>query len=266
MKSHSHSVDAPALLLEARASHTPINSIPTALLPADLIAAYRLQEKLVEELLRINHGKTIGYKVACTNKLAQDLLKVEEPFYGRMMTHSSFKAGAQLDPKNFFFRCMEAEFSFKISRDLPARTIVADELGDYIGAILPSIEIVDSRFADWVKIDALSHIADNACHGAWIEGEPFTNWQKIDLAKQKVKLFVNGELTREGSGEAVLGNPLNVVVWLANTLVRLGKQLKAGELISTGITTNVYFAAPGDKISADFGEVGQLGLSFSAIG
>lgn len=264
MKSQAHSVDAVSLLLQARSSRDPLDSIPDNLRPKDLVEAYKFQDSLVNRLLADHRSKTIGYKVACTSQLAQDILKVREPFYGRMMSHSSFADGVELAAKNFFFRCMEAEFGVKIGRDLPARPINPQEAGDYVETILPSIEIVDSRFAEWLKIDAASHVVDNACHGAWIHGQPCSTWKNFPLAEQKVELYVNGQLERQGSGAAVLGNPLNVVAWLANALHKNGKQLKAGEYISTGITTNVYFASPGDKITADFGKIGRVELSFSA--
>ena len=263
VKPQTQSIDAVELVLQARTTQKPISSIPAEILPIDTASAYRFQELLVEQLLSKEHSTAIGYKIACTSKLAQDLLKVNEPFYGRLMSQSSFKDGAQLATDNFFFRCTEAEFSFEIAHDLPDREIAVDDLSDYIGAVLPSIEIVDSRYADWLKMDARAHIVDNACHGAWVEGKRFPDWQKIDLAKQRVKLFVNGKLTKEGSGEAVLGSRLNVLVWLANALNRNGRRLKAGELVSTGITTDVYFASAGDEIMADFGEIGQVKLSFS---
>jgi 2-keto-4-pentenoate hydratase len=264
MKPQTHTVDSVQLVLRARSERKPLASIPPNLLPKDIASAYKLQELLVDQLLSNGHGTAIGYKVACTSKRIQDLMSVDEPFYGRLMSQSSFKDGANIPADKFFFRCMEAEFSFEIAHDLPDRAITIDELSDFIGAVLPSIEIVDSRYADWLKMEARAHIVDNACHGAWVEGKRFRDWHKIDLAKQRVKLFVNGKLTREGSGEAVLGNPLNVLVWLANALHRNGKQLKAGDLVSTGITTDVYFASAGEEVSADFGEIGQVKLSFSS--
>jgi 2-keto-4-pentenoate hydratase len=263
MNPKTQSVSAVDLLLEARTKRKTIEKVPSELLPADQTTSYKLQEMMVNRLLANACGETIGYKVACTSKLAQDLLKVDGPFYGCLLSSTSFADGAELITDQFFFRCIEAEFSFEISKDLPNRPIVEDELSDYIGAILPSVEIVDSRYADWIKVDAKLHIVDNACHGAWVEGKRFTNWKKIDLAKQPVELWVNGELKRQGSGAAVLGNPLNVVAWLANALHGNGKHLKAGDLISTGITTDVYFASTGDQITADFGEIGQVHLSFS---
>jgi 2-keto-4-pentenoate hydratase len=89
------------------------------------------------------------------------------------------------------------------------------------------------------------------------------DWQEINLAVQPVRLLVNGDIVREGSGAAVLGDPLNAWRWLAQTLSSRGLGLKAGQYISTGVTTDVYMAELGDRITADFGPVGSINLEFN---
>ena len=128
--------------------------------------------------------------------------------------------------------------------------------------VIPGIEIVDSRFDDWLTIGAPSLIADNACNAAWVKGHPVTDWQSIDLAAQIVCVTVNGELLREGSGSNVLGHPLNALEWLVNSLSARGLGLKAGQYVTTGVTTEVYMAERGDRITADFGPVGSVDLTF----
>ncbi|MBF0290015.1 MAG: fumarylacetoacetate hydrolase family protein [SAR324 cluster bacterium] len=111
---------------------------------------------------------------------------------------------------------------------------------------------------------APSLIADNAANGAWVQGPASSaDWRKLDLSAHSVTLIVNGETKLIGSGAEVLGHPLNPLVWLANALREKGMGLKAGNLITTGVCTDVYFAEPGDHIVADFGVLGQAELSFN---
>ena len=65
-----------------------------------------------------------------------------------------------------------------------------------------------------------------------------------------------------GSGAAVLGNPLNVVAWLANELSKFGRKLQKGDKITTGVTTDIYLAQPGDHLAADFGAMGRVEMEF----
>jgi 2-keto-4-pentenoate hydratase len=60
----------------------------------------------------------------------------------------------------------------------------------------------------------------------------------------------------------VLGNPLTVVAWLANELPQFGRKLQKGDKITTGLTTGVYLANPGDHLTADFGVMGRVEMGF----
>ena len=188
---------------------------------------------------------------------------MDAPFFGVLMSHSSHRSPATLRGTDFTVRCAEAEFGFEMAADVPAGpTYTADTIRDFIGAAMPSIEIVDHRYHDWKTVGAPSLLADNAIHGAWVMGEPYAGWRQIDFAKHPVKLVVNGERTFTGSGAAVLGNPLSVVAWLANELPKFDRRLRRGDRITTGVTTDIYLAQPGDRLLADFGMMGRVSLEF----
>ena len=74
----------------------------------------------------------------------------------------------------------------------------------------------------------------------------------------------NGDKTLTGSGAAVLGNPLTVVAWLANELPKFGRRLSKGDRITTGVTTDIYLARPGDRLVADFGRLGKVSTAFDS--
>ena len=239
-------------------------ALPEACLPAEASAAYAVQAALVERLLAPSQGRTVGYKVACTNKLAQDLLRVDGPFCGRLLSPTAHAAPARLSAADFVHRILEAEFAFEMADTVPvaAEPYTADSIAPFVRAILPAIEIVDWHYVDWTAAGALSLIADNAIHGAWIAGEPYEAWRDLDLPTHDVRLIVNGQVTTQGNGAAVLGHPLNVLAWLANELPKFGGVLKAGERVSTGVCTDVYEGKAGDSVRADFGILGGVDLVF----
>jgi 2-keto-4-pentenoate hydratase len=105
-------------------------------------------------------------------------------------------------------------------------------------------------------------LADNAIHGAWVAGEPYAKWRDLDFATHPTALVINGQRRLPGSGAAVLGNPLSVVAWLANTLPAFGRVLKKGDRITTGVTTDIYLAQPGDHLEAVFGVMGRVEMRF----
>jgi 2-keto-4-pentenoate hydratase len=251
-------------LFDLRQTRRPVAALPAEIVPRTVAEGYAVQDALVRKLLAKSGGRPIGYKIACTSELAQRALGVDGPFFGVLLSHSSHRSPAALPGADFTVRCVEAEFGFEMAADVPAGpAYTADTIAEYIGAALPSIEVVDHRYHNWQAVGAPSLLADNAIHGAWVAGEPYPRWRELALARHPVTLVVNGGQTFTGSGAAVLGNPLNVVAWLATQLPRFGRQLRRGDRITTGVTTDVYLAGPGDRFVADFGPLGRVELTFT---
>ncbi len=83
--------------------------IPETFRPDNLAAGYAVQEGVVDRLLKKYVGRATGYKVACTNKLAQELLGTDTPFYGRLLSPFVYQSPAQVNAKDFSMRVIEAE-------------------------------------------------------------------------------------------------------------------------------------------------------------
>ena len=251
-------------LAHARIHLKRLEELPEPARPRTPEEAYACQDLLVERLLAHYGGSVIGYKIACTNRMAQELLHVDAPFHGKMLSATTQASPGRIARGDFFMCVMEAEFAFRMGRDLasPGRPFAIEEVSDAVEGLLPGLEIVDSRFNSWTTVGAPSLIADNACHGAWIKGKLLEDWRRLDLASQEVRLLVNGAVREKGSGSAVLGHPLNALVWLANALAARGQRLQAGDYVTTGVTTNIYLAERGDVVRAEFGPVGSAEVVF----
>lgn len=263
MTSPSSISSAAAFLDELRAHPHAVASLPAELQPADLSTAYRVQDKLVDRLLARNGGHRVGFKAACTSLLAQQQLNVPAPLFGQLLSFSTQQQPATFDASGHLVCIIELEFGVQMAAEPPrsAMPYTAETIAPFIGAVLPAIEIVSHRFVDWTKAGALAIAADNAIHGGWVHGAPYANWRSIDLTEYEATLSVNGEIIRRGQGKNALGSPLNVVAWLANDLPSWGKQLHAGDYITTGVVCDVYAARPGDVITAEFGVIGRVELT-----
>ncbi len=253
---------AAKLLAAARFEKTRLTELPAEVRPADTEEAYRIRELVVEEWLARMGGELIGYKIACTNASAQAYLNLNSPFYGNLLSAITYESPAHIKADDFYMRVIESEFAFRMGQDLPPGPHTREEIEAAIESVLPGLELVDSRYTSWTTMGAAALIADNACHGAWIKGPAVKNWRRIDLAAQQVQLMVNGKRVGIGSGAAVLGHPLNAVEWLVKKLASHGKGLKAGQFITTGVTTDTYMAEKGDRVRADFGPVGAVDIVF----
>ena len=250
-------------LLDMRANRRVVADLPMPLRPRTLSEAYAIQHRVVDALLAQTGGRCIGYKVACTNDIAQAALQIDRPVFGRLMSQTTSPSGSTLAADLFTHRVIEAEFAFRVGDDVEpvdgGHTHAT--IAEHIDALIPSIEIVDHRFESWA-VGALRIVADNAIHGWWLRGEPITDWRGHDLAASAVSVTHDGELVTSGSGAAVLGHPLNVMAWLADELPRFGLRLRRGDVVTTGVATDVFEARAGDSCLADFGPFGNIAVAF----
>ena len=135
-------------------------------------------------------------------------------------------------------------------------------VSESISAVLPSIELVDSRFEDWTIVGVKNLIADNAVHAHWIYGEKINNLNSINFNNHSVDLLINGKLIDKGNSNNVMGNPINSLTWLINNLALSGKLLPKNSYISTGTCTPAIPIKKGDKVIADFGKLGNVSFIY----
>ena len=140
-------LDAANFIANLRFSLEQESGIPDDWQPQDTDVAYRIQTTLVEKLIEKDKGRPVGYKIGCTNKIAQDLLGTDGPFYGVLLSSYVYSSPANLNHSDFSIRCIEAEFAFEMGKDLPARgsTYEREEVASAVKNLLPAIEIVDTR-------------------------------------------------------------------------------------------------------------------------
>lgn len=251
-------------VLAARRSFRQIEP-PSDLQPDSLDEAYAVQDFVIAGLLADHGGQSIGWKVGCTNAAAQQLLGLGGPFYGRLLSPFVHDSPVTLDANRFHMLCVEAEFAVEVGRDFAAGDAPFNRAGvaDHIRSVLPAIEIVDTRFVNWRRVGATWLVADNGSAGHWVRGKAVADWRGLDLAGHQIALRVNEQVIREGVGANVMGHPFEAVRFLANDLARRGRALRAGDIVSTGTAIEVYYAKAGDRIDADFGELGTCSVAFA---
>ena len=148
-----------------------------------------------------------------------------------------------------------------LKKDLKGPGVNVAEAIAAVDFVLPSLELIDSRIKDW-KIGIIDTIADNASGAGVILGSKATRLDGVDLRLVGCTLIKNGQIIATGAGGAVLGSPINSLVWLANTLGRLGSALDAGQVVLPGSVTAAYPVAAGDTVTANFGPLGSVTAAF----
>ncbi len=218
--------------------------------------AYQIMFGLIER--RCAAGETqIGWKVGLTAPAIQAQFGFHEPVLGCVLdsqpTGHTFAAGELIAPG------FENELCMKLRTDLSG-TITLDQARAAVDCVYPSLENIETR-GPFTEQIALA-LADNAQQKTIIIGEPTT--LPANLTAIEARVSINGTDVATGTGDAVLGNPLNSIVWLAKKLGEYGRGLKAGEIVMTGSFTRQFPIAPGDRIETVFSDVGAVRTAMAA--
>jgi 2-keto-4-pentenoate hydratase len=218
--------------------------------------SYAIQLGLIERR-RAAGERQIGWKVGLTATAIQQQFGFHEPVFGCVL--DSKPSGHVFTPSELIAPGFENELCMRLRANLSG-TITLDEARDAIDVVYPSLEIIETR-GPFTEQIALA-LADNAQQKTVILGSAAA--LPANLTAIEARVTINGKLVATGTGDAVLGNPLNSVVWLAAKLGAYGRTLKAGEIIMTGSFTRQFPMAPGDKIETEFSGLGMVRTSLSA--
>ena len=244
----------------ARRDNCFVDEIPAELGLDNLEDAARVAERVVA----LSGERVVGFLAGATSPEMQKSLNTSEPYYACIVESNLCSSPANLAPRSLLTIGLESEVAFTLGADLPARGAAYSqvEVADAIESIHASVEVVNGHVRDWLDKPIAWVMADNGTDGPLVLGPAVERWRDIDRPNIPVTLAVNGKIVREGRGGNALGDPLNVMVWLANRRSREGKGMHAGQVVNTGTTAGIFFADPGGEAVADFGPVGRVSLTF----
>ncbi|MFD1737427.1 2-keto-4-pentenoate hydratase [Bacillus salitolerans] len=247
-------------LLDAERSKTAIPPLSEQYKELNVTDAYQIQLALMRK--KLNEGKkVIGKKVGLTSRAMQLMLGVNEPDYGHLLDDMKVEDGDSVRIKEMLSPKVEAEIGFVLSEDLSGPNVTYIDVLMATKYVVPTLEIIDSRIADW-KIRLVDTVADNGSSAKVVVGKNTVQIEGLDLRSIGMTLYKNGEIVSTGSGAAALGHPAHAVAWLANKLYDFGITLKAGELILPGALSAAIDVQQGDIISAAFGSLGSVSVTF----
>jgi 2-keto-4-pentenoate hydratase len=249
---------AAQLLWETWTEGCTIPTLPDGIRPTDIAAGYNIQAEL-DGLA----GRRVGWKIAATGAGGRAALGVEHPLAGPLFEQFAVGPGGGLDFSTVRMRIVEAEFGFVVAHDLPASAAPFDRASvlDALGAFVPALEVPNTRYTDHRSVGGAQLVADAACAGYFVFGEPVERFNSGSLPSAGVTLTTPTS-TGEGSGANVLGDPVEAIRWLANALAEQGRHLRSHDTVITGSAVAVREPGMG-LVTADFGALGRVSLELS---
>ena len=250
-------------LLEAHERRERFAPLPAELAPKNPEEAYAIQDDFVA-LRSDERGAIAGYKIALSSKEMQRFVGVNEPQAGVMLESTLRHTPAHVRAADYVRLIVEFEIAVQMAADLPAADApyTRAQLAEYVGAVMPAIEIADDRNADYTQLarHPLELIADNGWNEGAVLGVPLQDWRSVDLGAVRGVATINGKQVGEGVGAAALGHPLDAAAWIANHLAAHGRGLVFRDVVITGSIITTKFVQPGDLVRFEVDRLGAVEL------
>ncbi len=223
------------------------------IVPADCPGAYAIQDATLAAM-----GPIGGWKVGAKGPHT-------EPHCAPLPASGIYVSGVTLTGPAWRWRCVEVEIAFRLSRDLDpkGKLLAPAELAEAFDAMLPAVEVVESRLLDGQTADPLVQLADLQCHGALVLGSPSAlTPAHVDLRTLEASLSFGATSVAHTRG----GNPAQdvwrLLSWLALHSAQRGQPLRAGQIVTTGSCTGLLTAPMDSTVRGEITGVGAVELHF----
>ena len=206
-------------------------------------------------------ARQAGWKVGLTAAHMREMFRNPEPVFGHLLQSGRKDSGQVFPWADLRKPGVENELLITLARDLPGPAATAGDVRAAIASVAPALEIVELGRAE-MRTDLALALADNVAQFAFVHGVPLP-LKELDFGAVRARVELNGEVVADVLGREVIDNQLQTLAWLANTLHRFGKSLRAGECVMTGSFTKPVPVQRGDRIHTTFSSVGEVSATFA---
>jgi 2-keto-4-pentenoate hydratase len=262
---------AAALIASTRLGGGLLGDLGEDIRPPTGLDAYRVQAITRRLLEAAGFGRQSGWKIGCTTKVMQAYLNIASPCAGTMFQANTWHGRHAFAAPPRGRLGVECEIAVRMATDLPRRD-APYELADMpaaVAASMAAIEVVQDRYVDYPSLDTPTLIADDFFHYACVLGPPSESQHPKALHPESLRdvtaaMTINGQEVGRGTGTDILGEPLQVLCWLANSAAAWGTPLLAGDVILLGSLVQTQWVQPGDVVAVTNNPLGEVAAQFTA--
>lgn len=228
--------------------------------------AAREVQATVVETLRADLGDVLGYKAGLTSPAAQQRFNVDEPILGTLLWGMLLDDGANISVADGVRLMIEADLLVRVKDASINDANTPAEAFASIDFVAPFLEIPDIIIAPGQPMDGalLTAVNSGARYGIIGTPVPARELAMAELDAFTATLRRNGEAVGTPSrGKALMGGPLEVVLWMVREARSRGIVLEPGDWLSLGSLTAPVEARPGDLYHAVYEGLGDAPLSVS---
>lgn len=224
----------------------------SATTPFSLDEAYRIQRASMQH--RYDDGeRSIGIKLGFTSRAKMIQMGVDSLIWGWLTDAMLEEDGGLVDLSRYIHPRVEPEVCFLTRRDID-RPLTLLEAADWIEAVAPALEIIDSRYQAFAF--TLEDVVADNCSSSGLTVGPWSR-DVSGLANAGVVMRLDGRAVQVGSIAAILGQPLRSLAHASRLLHDAECVLPAGSLVMAGAATAAEALYPGAHVSVEILGLGE---------
>lgn len=208
------------------------------------------QAKLVARL-EPRLGPRVGYKVGLTHLALRQRFGATAPVRGVLLEKMLLPDGAMVPVAYGARPVVEADLLVRVGSEEVNAARTPGEALAALREVIPFIELADLAMAEGAALNAALVTAVNVGARLGVLGPPLPVARLDPVALETMEVVVEdgtGRVLARAPGSAVLGQPLNALLWLVQDLRRRGERLQPGDLVSLGAFSAPLTPAPGASI------------------
>jgi 2-keto-4-pentenoate hydratase len=219
--------------------YNALQPIPIGTVPLSAEAAACGQRRFVAALGAATHGPVVGYKAGLTNPAVQQRFGISQPLRGTLLKAMLLPDNAELPARFGAGPFMEPDLVVEVGSSALHEASTPLQALAALRSVRPFIELPDPLVDDPRRITAPVLVLNNVGARLGVLGAPLPVRadQAFADALRDMTVRTTDHTGRElavAKGSAILGHPLNAVLWLAAELKKDGITLKPGDLLSLG--------------------------------
>jgi len=235
---------------------------PAQAFPLDSLADARCAQDKVVAGLTPQLGPATGWKIGLTAAPIQAMFGATEPVRGRLFIGAILPDGATVPARFGSVPIWEADLLATIKSAAIMQATTAVEVAAALESITPFVELADLALAEGQTLDARTITAINVGARGGIAGTPIPVTDPAGMAErlaamQVVAIDDHGTEISRAPGAAILGQPLNALLWLVADLNKAGLSLRPGDVVSLGAFSRPLGPAAGRAVTIRYEGLGD---------
>lgn len=224
--------------------------------PFDVATAYKIQEESLK--LRYQRGEEfVGFKLGFTSRAKMQQMGVNDLIYGRLTDKMVIDDGGQMRLEEFIHPRAEPEIAVLVKQKID-RPLTLLEAVNYVEAIAPAMEIIDSRYENF-KFTLEDVIADNCSSSGLVLGQWQSSKTPVDNLGMVIEL--NQVPTAIGSSAAIMGNPWRSFIAATRLAAKYEHVIPEGSVLLLGAATAAIKLSAGVNIRTKIEKLGSIAIS-----